>query len=234
MKDCLKPGDCSNHCCQNKPSLFEKLSEEEFNTLFADRKTILFKAGEIISKQGTSLTHLACISKGLVKTYHQRAQGSDILINVLGPGKISGCGFMGLYHDNIHHLTMQSLTDVHLCLIPIQPLVSVLKTNALMANEIVKLNSGCMIKLYNKVANLTYKNMIGRVSDVLLFLRNDIYKSDEFEMHLSRQDLADLAALTKESFIRTFKELRDTGIIEIRRNHIKIFNPSMLEELSNK
>lgn len=234
MKDCLKPGNCSNSCCQNKPKLFDILSEEELSTLFADRTAILYKAGEIISKQGTALTHLACISKGLAKSYHQRAQGGDILINILAPGKLYGCCLMGLYHDSIHHLTVQALNDVSICLIPVQPLVEVLNKNPLMANELVKMNSECLIKLYNKLANLTYKNMVGRVSDVLLFLRNDIYKDDEFELDLSRQDLADLAAITKESFIRTFKELRDTGIIEVRRNHIKIFKPSILEELSEK
>jgi CRP-like cAMP-binding protein len=102
-----------------------------------------------------------------------------------------------------------------------------------MAIELITLSNKSIIQYTNKLANLTYKSMSGRVADVLLYLQKDVYKSDTFTLNLSRQDLADLAAMTKESFIRTLKELKDSKIIEINRNLVEIINLKALENISN-
>ena len=197
MKECLHYGTCTICCCEKMPSIFQKLSKDDFDELHCDRKEVVFKAGEVIFKQGTALTHFACFREGLAKVYFERSEGSNILINVIGSGRFNGS--MGFFTDNIHHLTVQALTDVSLCLISTKDMESVLGKNLVMAMELIALKNQSIINLTNKLANLTYKSMLGRVADVLLYLQKDIYKSESFILNLSRQDLADLGAMTKES-----------------------------------
>lgn len=231
MKDCIHYGGCLICCCENRPALFGKLSKTEFEELHTERKEVVFKAGEIIFKQGTALTHFACFRKGMAKVYFERAEGSNMLVNIIGDGHI--CGFEGLYTDNIHHLTVQALSDVTLCLIPTKDIEGVMRKSKNMAIELITLSNERVIQFSNKLANLTYKSMSGRVADVLLYLQKDIYKSETFTLNLSRQDLADLAAMTKESFIRSLKEMKDAGIIRIHRNQVDVINLNALIKISN-
>lgn len=231
MRDCIHYGNCTICCCEEKPSIFNNLSKTEFDELYTERKEVSFNAGEVIFKQGTTLTHLACLKQGLAKLYYERPEGSNILINIGGPSSLSGS--MGLYTTNIHHLTVQALTDVKICLISVKDFSSVLEKSKDMALELIMINNKSIINLTNKLANLTYKSMIERVSDVLLYLQEDIYGTSSFTLNLSRQDLADLAAMTKESFIRTLKELKDSGFIQVSRNKITILDTQALERISN-
>lgn len=230
MVNCAHYGNCSICCCEKTPTLFQKLVKSDFDTLHNTRKEVEFKAGEIIFKQGTALTHMACFREGLAKVYFERPEGSNILIQILNPGHISGN--MGLYTDNIHHQTIQALTDVNICLISVKDLEFVLEKNKEMAIELIRMENESIIKLTNKLANLTYKSMVGRVADVLLYLQNEIYQSLIFTLNLSRQDLGDLAAMSKESFIRSLKDLKDMGIVNINRDYVEIIDIVALKRIS--
>jgi len=231
MRKCAFYGNCKICCCEKTPSLFSKLTVPEFEELHSERKEVVFKAGEVIFKQGTTLTHLACFRSGMAKVYYERPEGSNILINLIVPGNLTGN--MGLYTDNVHHQTIQALTDVEICLISIKDIEGLLGRSEEMAVELIKLKNENIIVLTNKLASLTYKSMSGRVADVLLYLQKDIYQSDTFTLSLSRQDLADLGAMTKESFIRTLKEFKDAGIIKIKANLVEIINLKALVKISN-
>ena len=229
--DCVDHDKCSICCCGRTPELFKKLSPSGLAELHAERKDIHFKAGEIIFKQGTVLTHFACFREGMAKVYFERPEGSNILINILGAGRFNGS--MGFFTDNLHHMTVQALTDVSLCLISCKDMETALENNAKMALELIAQKNESIINLTNKLANLTYKSMSGRVADVILYLKNQIYESSTFTLNLSRQDLADLAAMTKESFIRSLKELKDSGVIKINRNYVEIVDLKALTKISN-
>jgi len=230
MVGCIHYGNCTICCCDKTPALFKALSKQDFDSLHTARKEVVFKAGEVIFKQGTTLTHFACFRSGLAKVCYERPEGSNILIYLVSAGRISGS--MGLFTDNIHHQTVQALTDVSLCLISVKDMEAVLERNKQMAIELIKIKNESIIKLTNKLANLTYKSMAGRVADVLLYLQKDIYQSTSFTLNLSRQDLGDLAAMTKESFIRSLKELKDMGIVKVNRDFVEIIDLNSLQRIS--
>ncbi len=231
MRDCASYGTCKICCCEKTPSLFRKLSKSQFEELHSERKEVFFRAGEIIFKQGTALTHIACFRDGMAKVYFERPEGSNMLVSIAGAGKISGA--VGLYTDNIHHVTVQALTDVRLCLIPIKDIEGVVGKSKEMAVELITLSNESVIQFTNKLANLTYKSMAARVADVLLYLKDEIHESNKFTLNLSRQDLADLAAMTKESFIRALKDMKDAGVISVNKNQVEIVNINALLKISN-
>jgi CRP/FNR family transcriptional regulator len=72
------------------------------------------------------------------------------------------------------------------------------------------------------------------MADGLLYLSNDFYRSSEFEMNLSRQDLADLTAMSKDSVIRILKEFEKERIISFRSKKMKILKKDVLFDLSEK
>ena len=88
--------------------------------------------------------------------------------------------------------------------------------------------------LYDKLISLTQKQMHGKIADALIYLSEKIYNSLEFELTVSRQDLADMTAMSKDSAIRILKELEKDGIIIINGRKISIPGMELLKEISAK
>ena len=62
----------------------------------------------------------------------------------------------------------------------------------------------------------------------------EIYHSNEFELLLSRQDLADFSGMSKDSAIRIIKELENEGIIRAATKKISILQPETLQQIALK
>ena len=75
--------------CFNKSPLFSLLSEEELEKLDTSRMETNFRAGEIIYKQGTPLTHLVIIHEGLGKIYIEN-QSKDLIRNYTRKMELNG------------------------------------------------------------------------------------------------------------------------------------------------
>lgn len=230
MGNCIHIDNCSICCCGKMPSPLDEITNAELKELLSERYEITFLPGEIIFKQGTELTHFACFRKGRIKVYFERSDGSHMLINVIKRGHL--CESMGLYTSSEHHLTYQALTETTICFIPIKFIVNLMNKNNEMILAMLAQKQYSIINLTNKIANLTFKSTISRVADVLLFLKREIYKQKNFNLDLSRQDLADLAAMSKGSLIHSLKEIKDAGIIDFNNNEIKILKEESLIDLS--
>jgi CRP/FNR family transcriptional regulator len=84
------------------------------------------------------------------------------------------------------------------------------------------------------MVSLTQKKMQGRVAEVLLYFSDEIFRSDEFEMILSRQELGEMTNMVKESVVRILKELEVSGVISTSSSVIKILDKEKLKEISEK
>ena len=74
--------------------------------------------------------------------------------------------------------------------------------------------------------------MHGRIADVIFYLTDKIYCQNPFNMSISRQDLADLSGMSKESAIRILKEFKEEGILTVQGNTIEILNTKQLRQIS--
>ncbi len=74
--------------------------------------------------------------------------------------------------------------------------------------------------------------MTGRIANTIIYLSEKIYNSRNFYTTLSRQDMADLSSVSKESLIRVLKDFKENGIISVSGNHIEITSPKTLYNIS--
>ena len=217
-----------NYCCKYTKlnSVFNNLKIEECQELMDSHKIVTYKPGQIILKQGTPITHYPIFISGFVKAYYERSTGSDLLMCILG--KDIHCGCMNIFPNSEHHLTYQAVTRTEVCLFSSQVIESIFNKNADFARAMYNTKQQNNVNITKKLAKLTYENVESRVAEVLLYLSTDIYKSPSFALTLSRQDLADIAAISKESFIRTIKTFRDNGFIKCNGKNLIIQNHEAL------
>jgi CRP/FNR family transcriptional regulator, polysaccharide utilization system transcription regulator len=218
--------------CNRKSELFKLLTTEESKTINEDRFEVQFKTGENIAKQGTKLTHMVNLTSGLVKIYIEGLTGRSVMLNLIGPNSI--IGGPGLFTDGKFHFSVTALEETSVCFINAERFKEVLDANKVFAAAYFKHLSMKQLGLYERLVCLTQKQMHGKLADALLYLSERIYKSTDFELNISRQDIADMTAMSKDSAIRILKEFEKDGIIISRGKNINIPKMEALREISLK
>ena len=230
--------DSSCELCNLHHNIFKYLTDEELEIINESRYEVKFNKGETIFKQGGPLTHVACITQGMAKIYLEGNKSKNIILKVARPADlVGGPGFQttGRSSSRIsgHHFSVSAINETRACFIDIQAFARLLKTSSPFAMEFIKHLNTITIQLYNKLMSLTQKQMHGRMADTLLYMSRVIYANNDFETTLTRQDIADMSAMTKESAIRIMKDLKDEGIIDCEANHFVILNEKQLNTISN-
>lgn len=220
--------DCKH--CFRKNVLFELLTEEELELLNNNRTEVNFKKGEIIYKQGSPLTHIVIISEGLGKNYIEGPRGKNLIISIVKPYLINGGP--GMYVDMRHHSSLMALVDSKACFIDVNIFKDVIRRNSIFAEEFIRCFSEDSIHTFGQFVTLTQKNMEGRIAEALLYLKNNVFKNGSIR-HITRQEIADLTGLTKESTIRVMKELKNECVIEEEDKEIIILNESVLQKYAD-
>jgi CRP/FNR family transcriptional regulator, polysaccharide utilization system transcription regulator len=87
----------------------------------------------------------------------------------------------------------------------------------------------------NKLTELAYKPVLGRIAEALLSFKN--YQSEEDKelvpvFEINRKDLASMTGTVKETVIRSIKSLKREGVLATNGSKIIILNEDKLAEIS--
>ncbi len=220
--------DCRD--CMHKAPYFQILSHEELEIVNLDRYSVKYKPGETILKQGVSATHVLSLINGYIKMYIEGIGEKNLLLGLQKPWAL--IGGPGIHTDRKIHYSVVALTDVSVCFINIDRFNEVMKMNCQFTNQLVTHISKQAVNMFDKIISLTQKQMHGRMADGLLYLSQEFYKENSFDMHLSRQDIADLTAMSKDSAIRILKDFERDGIINSTGSKLEILDLEQLKEIS--
>ena len=179
--------------------LFCLLNKEELQLVDANKIQVNFKAGETIKKQGTFMSHVLSVNSGMAKLYIEGLEGRSAILRIVKP--VSFIGGPGIYFDQRHHYTITALVDSSVCFIDLQVFKDVLRGNQSFAEEFLKDFSSDVLRVYNRLIFLTQKQMPGRMADALLYLHDEIFEQPRFPMILSRSELSELSAMSRETAI---------------------------------
>ncbi len=220
--------DCRT--CLYRWENFKVLTEDQLLLLCNHRYEASFKPGEIIFKKGSPTSSVIFLVSGMAKVFLEGLDGKSIIISIAKPGMmISG---PGTYGDMRHHFTLTALTDVKACFIDMIIMKQLVHLNSTFAEGLITDISKKSLLMYYKLIGLTQKKMPGRLADAILYLANQVYETDEFDLILNRQELGDFTNMAKESVIRILKDLEDDGVIESNCSRIKILDKPKLQMIS--
>ena len=216
--------DCKN--CQKRNNIFALLNEEELQIVNQHRYELTFNKGEIIFKQGSPLTHVACITDGLAKIYIEGLNKRNLILSFTKP--VQMIGGPGMYVDYRHHFSVAAVEETTACLVDTKIVEQFIQSNTSFACDLLKRSNEVSINNFKKFINLTQKQMHGRIADAFILLLDEIYGRNPFILTLSRQDLADLTAMSKENVIRVIKSFKDQGILRVEGNVVEILDKNEL------
>jgi len=218
--------------CTRRWKNFQYLSSEELSILNKNRYEATFKPGEIIIKQGSPTSNALFMATGMAKTYIEGLNGKNFILSIALPGRlILG---PGAYVDSRHTYTVAAITSVQACFINFEIFKQLVRNNGVFAQSLLEDISAKSQNTLNRMVSLSQKKMHGRLADALLYFSDTVFKCDDYEMILSRQELGEMTNMAKECVVRILKELEDSGVIYSDSSSIKILDKEKLIQISVK
>lgn len=217
--------------CNLKSTAAQMLKEDEICILENNCAQSQFKVGDIIIKQDALSTNVVYIKSGLVKIHIKGPIRERIMKIVKAPAYLC---LPSTFGAKINHFSATAIEDTSVCFIDVTVFKQFIYKNGDFAFQIIlDLSKGELQNLHNCLNNAQKQN-IGRIADAILFFACEIYKSNTFTLPVSRQDLADLTGITRESASRILTNFHNEKILEIDSRNITILNETLLRQISEK
>jgi len=213
-----------------KSSSFSFLSDDELNLLENNRSEVIYNPGEIIFKQGSASTHVVLFISGLAKIYLEGYNKKNLIVRLVKPNEFIASP--GLSTANKHSYSISAGTSINSYSHETSVFRQLFKNNHPFGENLMREMHRNYSQTLQKLINLNQKHRLGRISEALLYLSEEIYLSDEFELTLSKKELADMTGMSTESSFRILKELNDEGKINIDKKKIKILDKDYLHQMS--
>ena len=221
---------CEN--CTNGWKNFQHLTKSELALVNENRYEATFKPGEIMIKQGSPTSNALFMANGMAKTYIEGINGKNFIMGIALPGRlIIG---PGAYVNSRHNYSVSAITSVQACFIGFDIFKQLVRVNGAFAESLIEDISEKSLKSHIRMVNLAQKRMSGRLAETLLYFADEVFKKDEYEMILSRQELGEMTSMAKECVVRILKELEDSGVIYSDSSKIKILDREKLVQISEK
>jgi CRP-like cAMP-binding protein len=206
-------------------------SIDELKKLSDNRRTKNFKKKEMIFGEGSSPNFLYFLSKGKVKTFKSHEYGKEFITNLYKAGDFFG--FIALLEDKPFAENAEAIEDSEIVLIPKEDFYSLVYNNTDVMKTFIKMLSDNILEKETQLVNLAYSSVRKRLANALVDL-NDRYnekKEANFNISISREDLANIVGTATESLIRTLSDFREEKLVEIKGSNISILNYEKLKKL---
>lgn len=210
--------------------MFKTLTREELDTLTENKREVKFRPGETILKQNTGSSHLICIKKGLAKLFVEGVKEKNLILKIIKDSDIIISG--GVITQSTRPFTVTAISELECCFISSEKIFDLLQTNTNFAISFLEKYHQQFNQMFNWLVNMTQKYMPGRVADSLLYLKNQVFYSNPFTLPLSRQELAEMSAMTKESLVRILSEFKNSNLIREEGKIMEIIDEQALIEIS--
>ncbi|HEX6914602.1 MAG TPA: Crp/Fnr family transcriptional regulator [Chitinophagaceae bacterium] len=211
-----------------------KAKKEHLDEINMEKVCNIYKKGQTIFHEGSHPFGVYCVHSGKIKLSHLGDDGKEQIIRLLKDGDITG--YRALLSGDRYGASAIALEDTHVCFIPKEVFMSVLKNDAAMAFEMMKLLSDELHRAELQLTHLAQKPVRERLAETLLFIK-ETYGFEEdgvtLNVRFSREEIANLVGTATESTIRLLSEFKRDGIVELDGKKIKILKPAELLKTAN-
>jgi CRP/FNR family transcriptional regulator, polysaccharide utilization system transcription regulator len=208
----------------------EFLSAEEMEIIKQSSIVLKYQRGEAIIKQGARSTHIAFLSKGVVKHVYEDETGRKLILAISSaPNLIGGAN---MFYNGKNAFTIFAVEECQACLIDISALKQVILMNSQFALKLFEVASDMFHDAIFNFISLAHKHVNGRVADIFIYLSRSIYKSGKFTLSLTRKELSEFAGVSQENVITTLSKFKHEGVISVEGKNIEILDFDKLTQIS--
>ncbi len=209
----------------SRSSLFEGMFQggiENFLTLY-NYKIEEYTKHDVIALMGDSCTHLLVVLKGNVIARMVSDSGKFIQIEKMGEGRILAPAML-FATENVFPVNVIPDDDVVLLKMNKQEFLRAMQGNDRLLFNFIRIVSDVNRFLSDKIHFLSLRSLRGKLAQFFLTLSEAHGDSDQIELKLTRQELADKFGVSRQSLIRSLTELEDLGLISVQNRCITLLD----------
>jgi CRP-like cAMP-binding protein len=224
IDDCLLGG-------LNAPC-FGNLLPEEIELVKDSKIQVQFRKGENLTKQGAFASSVLFIVEGLVRQYIIGDTNRDFNLRIIGNGEF--VGLSAAFSKHTYDYSTIALKETLACLIEKDAIAGLIKSNGNFAYGLINRYYENDSSLYDTIRSMMYKQMHGRLADVLLYLDSIKPGQESVFPYLSRKEIADFAGLSTESTVKLLKGFEQDGLIRLVDKDIEVLKSDSLVDISRR
>lgn len=221
---------CSCENCQLRSLFFFHVTVDDLADICEIKEERSYAKGETIIKEGDKINEFLYLKEGLVKLSKTTIEGKDQIISFSRP--FDFVSLLSIFSSEEYKYSVSAVENSMVCTLDLDVVKSHAQQNAMFTMDLMKRVSEATDKIILENLQIKRKNLKGRIAHVLLYFSNYIYGKDEFELPVSRREIAEYIGMTTENVIRTLSEFRKDKIIKIFGKDILIVDKKRLESIS--
>mgnify|MGYP001566398830 CR=1 FL=1 len=216
--------------CFFKHIMKRYISDAQFETLSNGAIQLRFKKGEHLLKQNGKFTHIAYLHKGRVKFNYENEFGKNLILTIVNSPILLGSA--NIFNENINLFSITAIEDCEACMIDVLIFKELVLNNSALSMRLLEFTTSLFKSSILNFVSLVHKQVNGRIADILIYLSKNIYKSENFLLTLTRNEIAEFAGCSQENVIHTLSRFDRDGIIKIEGKRIIIKDSDRLNKIS--
>lgn len=221
---------CNCEGCELKTLFFENVSVTDIESMCSHKIEKSYKKGDIIIQEGDIIKEFTYLKSGLVKLYRKSSNDREQIISFALP--LDFVSLLSIFSEEKYNYSVTALLDSVTCSMSLHEVKSLATQNGKFATDIMKKINKATDRIILDFLEVRQRRLYGRIAYILLYFAKDIFKTNSFELPVSRKEIAEYIGMTVENVIRTLSDLRKDGIIKIFGPVIEIVDMERLERIS--
>ena len=219
---------CNN--CQLRSLFFSHVKDDELVNICNIKEETSYTKGETIINEGDPIKEFLYMKEGLVKLSKSTDEGKDQIISFSKP--FDFVSLLSVFSSSKYKYSVTAIEDTTVCILELAIVKKYAQENAMFTMDLMASISEATDKILLDNLAIKRKHLKGRIAHVLLYFSEYIYRKDEFELPISRREIAEYIGMTTENVIRTLSEFRKDNIIKIFGKDILIVDKKRLRGIS--
>ncbi|MDX1555042.1 MAG: fumarate/nitrate reduction transcriptional regulator Fnr [Xanthomonadales bacterium] len=228
----LKTGISCSRCSLGDLCLPRNLSAEETARLegIVERSNPM-RAGDHLFRAGESFRAILAVRSGCFKSYIINEAGEEQVLDFHLPGELVG---LDAIHSGTHLSTCVALDTGGVCKLNFGPLSELSRQIPALQAELFEVMSQRIADLEITCSDHTADQRIAMFLESLSrrYSRRG-YSAREFNLAMSRRDIASYLRLATETVSRILSRFRKLEILEVHRKQIRILDPAALRDIAS-
>lgn len=219
-------------CIIRQFNSLKHLSREELVKISNCKTSKVIKKGTALFEEGEHINGVFCIKDGVCKVSKMSENGRNQIISLVTKGDL--LGERSLISDEVANLKAIALNDMEVCFIPKEEILKDLSKNPNFSMSVLKDMANSLKQADNVIVDMAQKTVKQRLAETLLNLDIKFGTNEHgaIDVHLSREDIANIIGTATESAIRLLSDLKKKNIIAFKGKDIVIIDKNALETIA--
>jgi len=212
--------------------LFEGLPKSQHDALASIALNRSYKKGQIIFSEGDEGAGFYVVISGRVKIFKLSPDGKEQILHMMEPGEIFG--EVPVFTGQGYPAFAEAHINCSLLFFPRNAFIELIRKDPSLSLNMLAVLSWRLRKFAALIEDLSLKEVPGRLAAYLLYLSRKSGSGDEFDLDISKGQLASLLGTIPETLSRILGKMSRQRLIRSEGSRIRIVDRATIEKIANE